>query len=613
MKKRILMSMLCLSLLVCSVPGALAEESNVGNSQPPVVSDEGNTELPVPDAPPAPTVQSVTCKQIVLNPTEGCEYALVPSDGSLTGPVLWQQSPVFADVAVNTAYTAYQRYAATETHQTSAASVGLVVIPKHTERSAVTAPTCTEKGYTKHVCTVCGASYTDSETDALGHDYQSTVIAPTCTAKGYTKHTCTRCGTSYMDSEKAALGHSYQNTVVAPTCTAKGYTRHTCSRCGTSYTDSEKAALGHSYQNTVTAPTCTAKGYTKHTCTRCGTGYTDSGKAALGHKLTKTAAKKATCTKAGNNAYWTCSRCGKVFSDAKGTKATTAAQQQIKATGHSYKTVTTKATPSKNGSIRTTCKNCGKTKSSTTISRPKRIVLSKSWYAWDGSSHKPTVTVKNASGSTISSKHYSVSWPSNTKSAGKHTITVRFKGEKYSGTMTASYTIGAKSISGKKIHLSRSHYTYNGKVHHPTVTIAGLREGTDFTVSYSDTINAGIATVRVTGKGNYTGSVSKTFTIRPRRTGIQKLSARREGFYVRWKEVPSQISGYEVEYSRTGSFAKSQKVRVDVSKRSAKVLNLQGGKNYYVRVRTYKNVGNTRVYSKRSAVWQIQTKEAASA
>ena len=121
--------MLCLSLLVCSVPGAFAEESNVGNSQPPVVSDEGNTELPVPDAPPAPTVQSVTCKQIVLNPTEGCEYALVPSDGSLTGPVLWQQSPVFADVAVNTAYTAYQRYAATETHQTSAASVGLVVIP----------------------------------------------------------------------------------------------------------------------------------------------------------------------------------------------------------------------------------------------------------------------------------------------------------------------------------------------------------------------------------------------------------------------------------------------------------------------------------------------------
>ena len=537
MKKRILMSMLCLCLLVCSVPGALAEESNVGNSQPPVVSDGGNTELPVPDAPPAPTVQSVTCKQIVLNPTEGCEYALVPSDGSLTGPVLWQQSPVFENVTVNTAYTVYQRYAATETHQTSAASVGLVVIPKHTERSAVTAPTCKEKGYTKHVCTVCGASYTDSETDALGHDYQSTVIAPTCTAKGYTKHTCTRCGTSYTDSEKAALGH----------------------------------------------------------------------------KLTKTAAKKATCTKAGNNAYWTCTRCGKVFSDAKGTKATTAAQQQIKATGHSYKTVTTKATPSKNGSIRTTCKNCGKTKSSTTISRPKRIVLSKSSYSWDGRSHKPTVTVKNASGSTISSKHYSVSWPSNTKSAGKHTITVRFKGEKYSGTMTASYTIGAKSISGKKIHLSRSHYTYNGKVHHPTVTIAGLREGTDFTVSYSDTINAGIATVRVTGKGNYTGSVSKTFTIRPRRTGIQKLSARREGFYVRWKEVPSQISGYEVEYSRTGSFAKSQKVRVDVSKRSAKVLNLQGGKNYYVRVRTYKNVGNTRVYSKRSAVWQIQTKEAASA
>ena len=537
MRKRILLSCLCLSLIAGSMTGALAEE--IGTEQvPAVVSDGGSTELPIPETPPAaPTVQSVTCRQIVLNPVEGCEYALIPTGGDVTGPVIWQQSPVFADIQANTTYTVYQRIAATETHQVSAASAGLAVIPKHTERSTVAAPTCTQKGYTKHVCTVCGNSETDSETPALGHEYKNTVIAPTCMAKGYTKHTCERCGDSYSDGEKPALGH----------------------------------------------------------------------------KMTKTAAKKATCTKAGNKEYWTCSRCKKVFRDAKGTQETTASKQKIKAIGHSYKTVTTKAKPGKNGRIRTTCKNCGRVKSSKTISRPSRIVLSRSSYAWDGSSHKPSVTVKNASGSTISSKNYRVSYPSNTRSAGKHTITVTFKGKKYSGRMTASYTIGAKSISGRKIHLSRHPYTYNGKVHHPTITISGLREGTDFTVSYSDTVNAGIATVRVTGKGNYTGSVSKTFTIRPRRSGIQKLTARPQGFYVRWKKVPAQISGYEIQYARKASFAKAEIVRVDASRRAAKILNLRGEKNYYVRVRTYKNVGKIRVYSKWSAVWQIKTKAAASA
>ena len=357
MRKRILLSCLCLSLIVGSMTGALAEE--IGTEQvPAVVSDGGSTELPIPETPPAaPTVQSVTCRQIVLNPVEGCEYALIPTGGDVTGPVIWQQSPVFADIQVNTAYTVYQRLAATETHQASAASAGLAVIPKHTERSTVVAPTCTQKGYTKHVCTVCGNSETDSETPALGHEYKNTVIAPTCTAKGYTKHVCTRCGDSYSDGEKPALGH----------------------------------------------------------------------------KMTKTAAKKATCTKAGNKEYWTCSRCKKVFRDAKGTQETTASKQKIKAIGHSYKTVTTKAKPGKNGRIRTTCKNCGRVKSSKTISRPSRIVLSRSSYAWDGSSHKPSVTVKNASGSTISSKNYRVSYPSNTRSAGKHTITVTFKGKKYSG------------------------------------------------------------------------------------------------------------------------------------------------------------------------------------
>ncbi len=69
------------------------------------------------------------------------------------------------------------------------------------------------------------------------HQYSSVVTAPTCTDGGFTTHTCS-CGHSYKDSETAALGHSYTDRVVAPTESEQGYTEHTCSRCGHSYKDS---------------------------------------------------------------------------------------------------------------------------------------------------------------------------------------------------------------------------------------------------------------------------------------------------------------------------------------------------------------------------------------
>ena len=153
----------------------------------------------------------------------------------------------------------------------------------HSYTSAVTAATCTERGYTTHTCSRCGSSYRDTYTAALGHSYTSRVTAATCTAQGYTTYTCSRCGNSYRGNTTAALGHSYADTVTAATCTAQGYTTHTCSRCGDSYRDTYTAALGHGYTDTVTDPTCTAQGYTTHTCSRCGDSYRDTYTAALGH------------------------------------------------------------------------------------------------------------------------------------------------------------------------------------------------------------------------------------------------------------------------------------------------------------------------------------------
>ena len=91
---------------------------------------------------------------------------------------------------------------------------------------------------------------------AIGHShrYNSTVTAPTCTEQGYTTHTCT-CGDSYVDSYTAPLGHTYEAVITAPTCTEQGYTTYTCD-CGDSYVDNYVDAVDHTYSNGI--------------CTGCG-------------------------------------------------------------------------------------------------------------------------------------------------------------------------------------------------------------------------------------------------------------------------------------------------------------------------------------------------------
>ena len=114
----------------------------------------------------------------------------------------------------------------------------------HSYTAEITAPTCTTQGYTTYTC-VCGASYVDGHTDALGHDYENGL--------------CIRCGVKSPDYEQTHT-HSYTSAVTAPTCTAAGYTTYTCS-CGENYKDDYKDALGHDYKNGV--------------CTRCKTADPD--------------------------------------------------------------------------------------------------------------------------------------------------------------------------------------------------------------------------------------------------------------------------------------------------------------------------------------------------
>jgi hypothetical protein len=114
------------------------------------------------------------------------------------------------------------------------------------------------------------------ETTAHVHSYTPVVTAPTCTEKGYTTYTCA-CGDKYVDNYTDALGHSFGEwvTTKAATCTATGTETRTCTRCNATETR-DIAISAHQYVETVTAPTKTAPGYTTHTCAVCGKSFVDS-------------------------------------------------------------------------------------------------------------------------------------------------------------------------------------------------------------------------------------------------------------------------------------------------------------------------------------------------
>lgn len=131
---------------------------------------------------------------------------------------------------------------------------------------------------------------------------------------------CSVCGNVVEGAVIKAEGHKYVETVVAPTCVDQGYTELKCSVCGDTIKKDYVDATGvHTWKEiSVEGATCVTPGKVTSECIVCKTTKTEDG--ALGaHNLTAVAAKEATCTEAGNVAYWSCSVCGKNFADAEGT------------------------------------------------------------------------------------------------------------------------------------------------------------------------------------------------------------------------------------------------------------------------------------------------------
>ena len=164
--------------------------------------------------------------------------------------------------------------------------------------------------------------------------------------------------------------------------------------------------------------------------------------------------------------------------------------------------------------------------------------------------------------------------------------------------------------------LSYLAYTYNGKVKKPTVTV---RDNTGkkisskyYTVSYAKgrkNVGSYKVTVRFTGT-KYSGTLSKTFFIKPKATALRSVTEASKGFSARWSRVTTQTTGYQLQYSTSSKFTNTKTVWITSNKTtSKKITKLAAKKKYYVRVRTYKTVSGKKYYSAWSKTKAVTTKK----
>ena len=268
------------------------------------------------------------------------------------------------------------------------------VLPReaHRYRDTVTAPTCTAQGVTTHVCSVCGDTYEDAYTAALGHDWRFQITTqPTQTDGGTLTGVCQRCaaektvplpkldtvaytyrevraascaaegvgrytwketayGTVFVDLPLPKTAHSYEETVVAPTCTGQGYTLHTCSACGASYQDTRTPARGHSYRYQVaSAPTAAAMGALAGTCSRCDAATSIPLPKLNTDDYLYRVITPSTCQAAGTARYtWQTTQYGTFYFDVT-----------LETAAHSYRDTVTAPTCTARGYTTHTCTSCG--------------------------------------------------------------------------------------------------------------------------------------------------------------------------------------------------------------------------------------------------------------
>lgn len=236
-----------------------------------------------------------------------------------------------------------------------------------------------------------------------------------------------------------------------------------------------------------------------------------------------------------------------------------------------------------------------------------RWLADKMSYIYTGEEIRPEVAVcSRADGAALDPRFYEVSYENNTNVGTAKVVVTGIEEQGYTGSLAKEFTITKKALKDTKFSYSKTCY-YTGKDVKSPVTIKdGSRTlvlNTDYTVSYSNCKEIGTAKLKVTGKGNYTGTLSGSYSIKLGKVAISKISAvTYNQIKLTWNKVPG-ASGYKV-YRSTKSGGSYSLIKTITSGSTVSYTNtgLTNGRTYYYKVIAYRTVKGVKKYSPYSPV-----------
>lgn len=185
---------------------------------------------------------------------------------------------------------------------------------------------------------------------------------------------------------------------------------------------------------------------------------------------------------------------------------------------------------------------------------------------------------------------------SNNINCGTATVSASLTVDDEELIISKDFDIQKASISSATAKLSKSVYSYTGKDIKPAVSVylgtVKLIKGTDYQVTYANNKEIGKATVKITGTGNYKGTLTQRFSIKLASPSVSVTTAYQKNNF-KWKKITG-ASGYQVWRSKTknGTYEKCANITATSYANSVKLNS-----TYYYKVRAYKKVGTKYVYS----------------
>lgn len=330
------------------------------------------------------------------------------------------------------------------------------------------------------------------------------------------------------------------------------------------------------------------------------------------HNKVKDEAIEPTCEQAGVTEGSHCSICGKVLVE----------QEELPKLAHQYEEKIIKATPTKDGERKWICSKCGDMGESETIYYPQTVNLSQTEYVYTGMPKKPTAQVIDSNGNLIDASNYTISYQRGRIETGTYTITIKFKGDLYSGSIPREIYInkGTQKFSGggctKRIGDSAF-----------TLTSVKRTKG-DGTLSYKSSnkkvaivSNTGKITIKGVGKTTITLTAAETknykkatknitVTVKPTAMNMNSLKSNKKGSFTATWTKNKAITAYQLQYSTKSDFSQATTKTISGYTATSKtVYQLKSGKKYYVRFRVYKTVDGVKYYSLWSNTKTVTTKK----